>query len=267
MKPRFSDRMGITQPPTSLQIGSINDPLRNSIWNLLLWVLNDWDSLRKAVTLIAREFLKVPLDKVPLYVSMEHRTREWLRTVYFNFEWYEVYNLLEFIAENSERINREWNPARLAYAANLILTREMSGYRLIEGTLAPISSEAEVEAIEEAVGKADTHGIAGVRTHLVASVKLLGQKPQPDYRNSIKEAISAVESAVKYITGTTGGGLDAALKELSKRVPVHAALADGLRKLYGYTSDADGIRHAILEEPNVGFDEAKFMLIQTRQVM
>ncbi len=32
-------------------------------------------------------------------------------------------------------------------------------------------------------------------------------------------------------------------------------------KLYGYSSDEDGIRHAILEEKEIGFDEAKFMLV------
>ena len=32
-------------------------------------------------------------------------------------------------------------------------------------------------------------------------------------------------------------------------------------KLYGYTSDADGIRHALLEEDKVTFEQAKFMLV------
>lgn len=232
----------------------------NSIWNLLLALVDEWAALDRAVTLIARDFLKVPLDKVPIGV-MQHRTREWLRSIYFDLKWYEVYNLLDFVAQNAGGISRDWNPARFADAANFILATELSGYRFIKGELVPISNEAEVKALEEAVTTAEVHGIAGVRTHLLASLKLLGQKPEPDYRNSIKEAISAVESAVKYITGTPGGGLDAALKELSKRVPIHAALAEGLRKLYGYTSDEDGIRHAILEEPNVGFGEAKFMLV------
>lgn len=32
-------------------------------------------------------------------------------------------------------------------------------------------------------------------------------------------------------------------------------------KLYGYASDEDGIRHPILDSTNVGFAEAKFMLV------
>ena len=42
---------------------------------------------------------------------------------------------------------------------------------------------------------------------------------------------------------------------------IHGALKAAFVKLYGYTSDADGIRHAILDEPNVDFDEAKYMVV------
>jgi hypothetical protein len=31
--------------------------------------------------------------------------------------------------------------------------------------------------------------------------------------------------------------------------------------MYGYTSDESGIRHGMLDDPNVGFPEAKFMII------
>lgn len=38
------------------------------------------------------------------------------------------------------------------------------------------------------------------------------------------------------------------------------AFKSALNILYGYTSDADGIRHALLEESTVKFEDAKFML-------
>ena len=89
----------------------------------------------------------------------------------------------------------------------------------------------------------------------------MSKKPDPDYRNSIKESISAVEATVKIIAGEKAGGLSDALKILDEQVPMHGALREGLLKLYGYTSDAGGIRHALLEEETIGFDEAKFMLV------
>jgi hypothetical protein len=34
-----------------------------------------------------------------------------------------------------------------------------------------------------------------------------------------------------------------------------------LSALYGYTSDSSGIRHALQDEPNLDFVDAKFMLV------
>ena len=32
-------------------------------------------------------------------------------------------------------------------------------------------------------------------------------------------------------------------------------------KLYGFTSDKGGIRHALMDEPSLGYSDAKFMLV------
>ena len=42
---------------------------------------------------------------------------------------------------------------------------------------------------------------------------------------------------------------------------IHPAMEKSFLSLYGYTSDEDGIRHAMTDEPNVTADDAKFMLI------
>ena len=70
-----------------------------------------------------------------------------------------------------------------------------------------------------------------------------------------------MESVAKKIAGTESGTLDAALKRLSEKVDIHGSLKAGFLKIYGFTSDDDGIRHAILEQPSVGFAEAKFMVV------
>lgn len=43
---------------------------------------------------------------------------------------------------------------------------------------------------------------------------------------------------------------------------MHPALEQAILKLYGYTSDAGGIRHALTEESTVpSYGDAKFMLV------
>ena len=51
------------------------------------------------------------------------------------------------------------------------------------------------------------------------------------------------------------------MKVLTDKIELHTALQQAFKKLYGYTSDADGIRHALLEEASLDFEDAKFMLV------
>ena len=55
-------------------------------------------------------------------------------------------------------------------------------------------------------------------THLQQSIALLAQKPNPDYRNSIKESISAVEALCIAVTGDPKATLGQALKTLEPGV-------------------------------------------------
>jgi CBS domain-containing protein len=89
----------------------------------------------------------------------------------------------------------------------------------------------------------------------------LSQKPDPDLRNAIKEAISSVESAARVLTGKPKATLSDAIKILEKARQVHPALKDAWIKLYGYTSDEPGVRHAMTEEPGIDFATAKYMVV------
>ncbi|MGH6983986.1 MAG: hypothetical protein ACREEI_07150 [Stellaceae bacterium] len=42
---------------------------------------------------------------------------------------------------------------------------------------------------------------------------------------------------------------------------IHKARQDAFDKLYGYASDADGIRHALLDEEKLTYEDAQFMLV------
>lgn len=97
-----------------------------------------------------------------------------------------------------------------------------------------------------------------VREHLKAALALLSDKAAPDYRNSIKESVSAVEAACREMAGVPKATLGDALKKISG---VHPAMSKGFSNLYGYTNDADGIRHALLEESDLTKDDALFMLV------
>ncbi|MFY9907088.1 MAG: hypothetical protein WBD45_07565 [Terriglobales bacterium] len=97
-------------------------------------------------------------------------------------------------------------------------------------------------------------------THLNRALELLSDRKSPDYRNSIKESISAVESLVSTTVGAKGT-LGQLIKRLGDEIELHPALGKMFGTLYGYTSDADGIRHALMDLPTLTFDDAKFFLV------
>ena len=142
---------------------------------------------------------------------------------------------------------------------NDCLEIENSAYRVINYQITPITSEQEIQSIEDALE--NTHPYTGIQQHLNQALKLMSDRQKPDYRNSIKESISAVESICKIVTDDEKATLGQALKIIESKYGLHEALKKSLSQLYGYTSDADGIRHAMLEESNLSYIDAKFMLV------
>jgi hypothetical protein len=104
-----------------------------------------------------------------------------------------------------------------------------------------------------------------VNIHLENAVRLMSQKTSPDYRNSIKDSISAVEAICRAVTNDKNATLGQALDKIEEqgKIKLQGALKRAFDSLYGYTSGSEGIRHALglLEEPNLSLEEAKFMLV------
>ncbi|MBC8320129.1 MAG: hypothetical protein H8E34_05345 [Bacteroidetes bacterium] len=93
-------------------------------------------------------------------------------------------------------------------------------------------------------------------------MSLLSDRKNPDYRNSIKESISAIESLCKILVGDNSKTLGKALKELRKKFEIPPSLLKAFDAIYGYTSSEGGIRHSLLEDDiTVGLEEARFMLV------
>ncbi|MBT2663610.1 AbiJ-NTD4 domain-containing protein [Bacillus sp. ISL-45] len=262
----FSQRMGITQVRTILQTESMDHALRVGIWNVIYvhyiqclkggssegYMNSSSDAFKTAVR-VWTNHLKRPINQMPAKVrSLAEELEEYV----FESEWYQVYDLIEFLAKDFRQIN-------LPDKFNTILTSEMSGYRFVGNELVKITGDEEIEEIEQAtVNTSATHYAA---THIKEALRLLADKQNPDFRNSIKESISAVEAictAITKVSGNEASTLGAALKVIEKEshIELHPALKQAFDKLYGYTSD-DGIRHFLKSDKQVDFEDAKFMLV------
>jgi len=132
-------------------------------------------------------------------------------------------------------------------------------YSVLRGatpTILPLLSDAEQKAISDGLDDMDASGWRGARSHLDKAIERFKNR---EWAASARESISAVESACKDLTGRK---LDEAWKYLEREKSVHPALVMGFKKLYGYASDEQGVRHALVkhDEANVRHEEAAFML-------
>jgi hypothetical protein len=257
----FSQRQGLTSINKVLQTDGMNQALRSRLWNVLTdHVLQSSEGYlseeyNPELLTFCKEvwdgYLKHPIDTIPKWPDKAIAV---IRTHFFSCKWNEVYDFVEFAAVHSGLYKLS-----LEKECNKVLESELSAYRFVAGRIAPISSEQENRTIEAAVAQTSDE-YAHVSEHLRQSIALLARKPTPDYRNSIKEAISAVEALCAVITGNPKVTLGEALKVIENYAPLHGALRSAFDKLYGYTSDAEGIRHALMEEPQLQQEDAVFML-------
>lgn len=259
---RFSQRIGKTPIKSIIQIEEIDKDLKNSLWNVILrYFFNKLDSRysypeKEVFTHIWQEFFKQTIDTVPRE-GFQNYFRKWF---FDEAKWFDVYDFVEFIAKLDYVLHDEYEDANFKENCNFVLEQELSGYRIIEDKITPITSDLEVEAIEKAIVNTDKY--TSVNSHLKTAIEYLSDKKSPDYRNCIKEAISAVESLCKIITGKNKATLGDALKEIEKRFTIHVALKDAFSKIYGYTSDSGGIRHSLTEKDiPITQEDAVFMLV------
>ena len=266
---RFSERYGYKPVREIIQKESMDDNLRNGIWSLFtiyLWNQVDYSSyqshgnintsnLKTLIIAYWLNFFKQPIDTIPIQFE---KVLYKVRSSFFNCEWHEVYSFIEETLENYPREFKK-NKELFTKELNNFLEKENSAYRIINNEITPITSEQEIQSIEDTLK--NTNQYSGVQQHLNQALKLMSDRQNPDYRNSIKESISAVESICKIVTNEDKATLGKALKIIEDKHGLHAALKGSLSQLYGYTSDADGIRHAMLEESNLSYIDAKFMLV------
>ena len=168
------------------------------------------------------------------------------------------YSLRILNAAKKER-NQEYSRIvnRFELNINNSFSRLSYAYRVINGQVVQITDKEEIIAIEDAMKVSDS-----VKTHLSNALKHLSTRPNPDYRNSIKESISAVEAMCRKITDENT--LGKSLNKLEKNgIKIPSMLKSAFEKLYVYTNDeSTGIRHALMDDSDMpGFDEAKFMVV------
>lgn len=256
---RFSERMGIVKASAIFQKDDISCELRAILWNVIYKnvVYNADDRCESELKMdFAIHFVQILVD-APGYVIFDE-----IRNLITKGAWFEVYDTVEYVyffvkkTENTLFKNALFISSRLKEDINSALKQENSAYRLVGDKIVPIINNTETTEIETA----QENPRSNVQTHINTALGFLSDRQNPDYRNSIKESISAVEALCREITGEST--LDKALPALTKKgVKIPNMLQKSFEKFYYFTNGENGIRHALMDEEQIGFEEAKYMLV------
>lgn len=269
--PSFSERMGFRQPKR-VQVAEVDSDLQTGLWNALKYYLyklkNSGDHkaeeyLSSLQFLVWTKYLGQKYDDQPrsrIYrAGYDEAFWQAIENWYFHHEreWLEFYDFLEFIGKF--RFNEQADK-HFGENLNRALEYENSAYRFVDGKFAPITNEQELEAVHTAVNPPTT-ALAPVSMHIQQALDLLSDKANPDYRNSMKESICAVESLCKMISGMSDKTLTPALEKTAKELGLHEKLREGFKNIYWYTCDEYGIRHGMKDTDQPDQEDARFMLI------
>lgn len=243
MRQRITDRNGITTRATAIQTDSLDQRTRVGIWNVIYGILVSTrtpyiypfdDQAGSAARAIWSEELEQPLDE---FVSADDVWSAMKGTVMGGAPGY-VFNLIEALVEIFDQYVR--NGERFSIRINEIFEQHLVGYRLVHGQVIRIDSAIEVKALEDGLSAAQPY--SGAYHHLDRALALYADRDEPDFANSIKESLSAVEAIARELTGsqTLGKALDALT---TKGITVDPGQIAAWKAMYGWSSNESGVRH------------------------
>lgn len=254
----FSERGGYVQPK-SIQIESLDGAARTRLWNTLYLTIffeyvtphYHWPSI--FVRVLWEEFFTKSTEHFEMDEGLDL-----IKNTIMSDTWYRVFDLVEFALEYWSSFDHFLLDKKSIFiaACNAAMKKENVGYTIVGEIFSPIASEWEIENIEHA-----SQGMSGSDRHIKKALALFSNRESPDYENSIKESISAVESLCFEITEQKK--IKAAVQQLkSAGLRLHPAFESALVTLYGFTSDGSGIRHGEKgEKLNTDQNTAYYMLV------
>ena len=262
----FSQRYGYVPLPTPMQLEVISEDLRRETWNLMWkFIVSVRDShvshyfFRKDEELffgrVLARYWRKPIDEIDCYENDD--VKKHIKPICFNSQFNKFLDFLEFIVNDNHygtEFLQDIKELFQSHGASYRLDTSKPPYKFF-----PCSTTEQCDSVENALETLHERGMDGAVAHLRSSAQHINLS---QYADSVLDSISAIESVAKLIDPNANNTLSAALHSLEKAGLLnHTALKKAFIKLYGYTSDEQGIRHALYEKdsPDVGLDEALFM--------
>lgn len=239
----FSQRTGLSPIPPQLKLGEVSADLRRFIDYCVskeigrvehrgsshFYFNGKW---QEVATDLHVHFFRQP---VSTFENRSYTLRANLERLITKATIGQLFDLVEFFARHlgcSSALKSDLADA---------FTKARAAYRVIDGKIVAIGTEEQATAFEAAISDAQSAGASAARQHLIASGVELRNG---NWADSVRESIHAVEAMARKIE-PSAQTLGPALKALERNGYIHGSLKMAFEKLYGYTNDENGIRHAL----------------------
>jgi len=267
----FSQRFDYDPLPESMKLEHLSEKARTATFNIIYNIVSDrgkwgWDENRPRPKMCRRAIASC-LEKNMLSIDgLWEPLFEQLQSIINDSPFYKVFDLLHYIANyqddgDSSRLNtqleqfpRDINNAFERYRVAYLFDISNKPFQIF-----PRNSEAQGIAIQNSMATLKNNVLSAADTHLRGATSHLDKG---EYADAIADSIHAVESVARFFDPDNNRTLGPAIDSLlQKGVLKHPALASAIKSLYGYTSDEEGIRHALVfeDKANVDMKEAMFM--------
>lgn len=271
IRSHFSDRNNIEKIPEEIQLEELDERTRVGIFNLWSEIYYEFSSAIGNSYDILHSFLRnmmIDLYNQPIVKGRlldVHKFLEIIFNTILNDDYNKVFDLLEYSVKRIQEHKNEFGGRSISPNNNLqlrfnkLFEKEIVGYRFINYQITKISDSIEVDSINESFN----NPIDVVKNHIAKAAKFLSNRENPDYQNSIKESITALESLAQIIINSKGAEatLGKMLKKLEDDGMINSAMKAGFSALYGFASEGQGVRHGSVNGQAVTFEDAKYILV------
>jgi hypothetical protein len=247
MKKLFSDRFGIKPAEGPPQIGSMDALLREALWKVFYiegkvllggWRTHPSNPLFLPMCHTFNQYV-IEVGYVGNYKrdGTANYYSDFLQGNLLDMEWWQVYDLIEYILEYSDKWNRsslDKEMQKICRGIQLALDRHNAGYSLMNGNFIPVSSKPERDAIVEILSDGR---LGQVQQHISTASEYARSDDEMHWRNAVKESSSAVEGITHLIAKNESSGVTTQVATMKKELGLHPVLGKQVIDFYGWACD------------------------------
>lgn len=257
----FSKRHALRPTPQGLMDEDIPERARVGLYQIIEQPFDEWN--RQAHTAYLELYkricmaLRIPRNR---NVTQHFDAPPVIEKLLDTCPWWQFYDICEVVWDMLASSNHSGDQKEFSLQVNALFQEELLGFELREGKVEKVGSGFIDAKVKEARYLLKEPEFKGADEQFEKAIKALNIRPIPDKENCIKDAVGAIESVGRILTGNEKALLDDIIKDAARKGVIPKPLDQTFIKLNAYRGNEPGIAHGAVGESKVTVDEAELIL-------